>query len=103
MSIKAQKKIKFIPILHMIIAVMWLRTYHRYPSTYTRFMSKVFLIFGVSILITIPRIILYYLSVAEWILNVAMWISTYIEFSAIAEIMVRDQEYIISEAEKKVS
>lgn len=99
MSIKTQKKLKYIPIANFIIMFVWISVYFKYRTKMTDFLKNLFKIFGGLLLVNLPRIILSFIGCSDFILSVLYWISLYFSLFLIAHISIKDEERIFAENE----
>lgn len=97
MKIKTQKILKFIPIANFIILFIWIGAYYKHVTKPSRFIKNLLKMFLAVILITIPRIAAYKIGAPEFVLQLLLYICTYLSMLIMAMIAIKDQEKLIAE------
>lgn len=101
MNIKTQKIIMFIPLVNFVVVFCWIAAYAKYPTTISRFLKKLCLIFSVIIILNIPRIFIYKFFDNGMVLSIIALIFAYIYILLWDIIAIKDEEDIIKASEKK--
>lgn len=96
MSIKIQKVIKFIPIINFITVFLWLRSYAHNAFRIRDFMKKIFIIFALLIIISIPQILCSKFIHNAIVSGIFTFIGVYLYFLAIAWVAVSAQEEMLN-------
>lgn len=95
MNIKTQKIIKFIPIVNFSVVFCWIGAYAKYPTTISRFLKKLCLIFSVIIILNIPRIFINKFIDDSMILSIITLSFAYVYILLWDIIAIKDEEDII--------
>lgn len=91
MSIKAQKIIRFIPMVNLITVIFWIKLVLDQNIAVNRTFKPMIKVFLSVIVILIPRVIIAKVVDSFWIDMIAFYLSTYLVDLAIAFIFVDDQ------------
>jgi hypothetical protein len=98
MSIKTQKILKYIPVVNFIIIFYWINAYAKNVTSTFRFLKNLLKVFGIILLINIPRIVLDFLSAPTIVQNIIFILSVYLSLFSWTVIAIKDQEKFISES-----
>lgn len=99
LSIKTQKVLMFIPFVNMINVFMWIIAVITRSTNLKRFVITVLKCFGLMIVITIPRIIIYYFVDSAIVQKIESICSTYLYFFIFSYFAVKAQIQIEKERE----
>ena len=91
MSIKAQKIIRFIPMVNLLTVIFWIKLVLDQKIAVNRIFKPMIKVFLSVIVILIPRVIIAKVVDSFWIDTIAFYLSTYLVDLAIAFIFVDDQ------------
>lgn len=99
-SIKKQKIIRFIPIVHIIMPFIMLIAYAKYSTTIRRFLKSLVKIFAVVFLTVIPRLIAFKLNAPEIVEYILGYLQFYVLLLYWGTVGIKDQEEFMRNAEK---
>lgn len=101
MTLKKQRKIRYIPLLHLCILFFWINMYFTHRTRMTSFFGVLLKTFVIFIIIVIPLSIVVILLKAPDIVVIAVsYLLVYFSFDIITGNLIKDQERIYSSEEK---
>lgn len=97
MSIKTQKVLRFIPIVNLITAFMWLYAIHKNNVPKLEMFKWAFKMVGLILIVVIPNILVDKLCPINMIVTICNLVFIYLYLFAISFIAVAHQQVIESE------
>ena len=101
MSLKIQKKLRFIPVINLISLFCYGKLTWRVSVKMSDHISTIFKMFGILILINFPRLLLLDVCKNEMVNTVILWVSAYLSSLTVSLVSIEGQEKILGKDEKE--